>query len=155
MLITICDSILPETQRFGQMMIGKHFSESDGEEYLLKLSEHPSTNVQLFATNYLEEYGAGSPQKLAELKLYFIRVLNAVNRGRVAKKRVYSFLQAEALKHEESAQVVTSIMERQSASVSVEDRAQALETMVTIAERWPEIVLPITISEYETREKAS
>ena len=42
------------TQALGRELISRYFQSESGPEYLLKLSEHPSTDLQLFATNYLE-----------------------------------------------------------------------------------------------------
>ncbi len=54
--------------------------------------------MQLFASQYLEDYGAGHPDRLAKLMPYFSRVLGQVNRARVVKERIFNFLNAEASK---------------------------------------------------------
>ncbi len=150
-LVSICDSVRPDTQRFGRKMITRHFDESAGDEYLRKLSEHPSTDVQLFATNYLERYASDSAERMAELAPYFIRILSAVNRGRAARKRAHAFLRSEALKNEDCAAVVAEILTRQSATIAIEDRASAIETMAAIARTWPQVALPIRVEPPELR----
>src|SRR5262249_20800436 len=69
-LVSICDSLRQDVQQFGRELITSHFEDADGQQYLLKLSEHPSANLQLFATNYLERYAAGSVERLKELTPY-------------------------------------------------------------------------------------
>ena len=145
LLVSICDSVRPDVQRFGRNLITRHFDEAHGDQYLLQLSEHPSSDVQLFASNFLERYASGSAEKLEQLAPYFIRVLCGINRGRVVRLRAQSFLRSQALADEGCARVVARVLERQSATAAVEDRAAAIETMVAIAHTWPDVPLPIEI----------
>lgn len=151
-LIAIADSVKPETQKFGRDLLLKYFREENGAEYLLKLSEHPSANMQLFATNYLENHAAGSPEKLEKLAPYFVRVLSLVNRSRQAKNRTLRFLENEALKTEDSAKIAADILARHSATVAVGDRAKMIEMMFKIRRKYPNISLPIKIKPVEVRE---
>ena len=105
-LVAICDSIREDVRQFGRELVEGHFQENYGQDYLLKFSEHPSSDMQLFAANYLENYGTGNCDRLRELMPYFISVLTRVNRLRVAKQRVFEFLEAEASKSEESARII-------------------------------------------------
>ncbi len=150
-LISICDSVKEETQKFGRDLLLHYFEEENGVEYLLKLSEHPSANMQLFATNYLENYAAGSPEKLEKLSPYFTRVLSLVNRSHVAKDRVLNFIETEALKNENSAKIVAEILARQSATVAIADKASIIQSMLKIRRKFPNIEMPITIKQTEVR----
>ena len=87
-LVAICDSVKPAVQKFGRDLIQTYFKSENGIEYMLKLSEHPAPEMSLFVTNYLENYATNSPEKIAELEMYFVRVLSLVNRSRVAKNRI-------------------------------------------------------------------
>jgi predicted DNA-binding WGR domain protein len=145
LLINICDSVREDVQAFGRELITQHFQGADGQRYLLRLSEHPSAGLQLFATNYLADYAADSPERLQELAPYFVRVLSGVNRGRVAKARIFDFLRQEALKHETAARIVSEILTRQSLTIAIGDKATALELMVQIHRTYPEISTPIRI----------
>lgn len=145
-LMSVCDSVRPDVQRFGRALIAKHFDPVHGRRYLLELSEHPSSDVQLFASNYLRDHAAGDPETLAKLAPYFIRVLCGVNRGRPAKKRAHAFLRGEALADRRSAEIVARIVTRQSATTAVEDRAECIRTMAAIHHRWPDVALPITVA---------
>ncbi len=144
-MVSICDSVREDVRKFGRDLATRNFQESFGQEYLLKLSEHPSADMQIFVTNYLENYGADNPERLRELTPYFVRVLSNVNRGRVAKQRIMSFLETEAQKSELSAQIVAEILTRQSATIAIGDKAAALQTMLKIHKLYPQIPLPIAI----------
>jgi len=150
-LVSICDSVKPDVQRFGRRLITAHFDDSHGSQYLLQLSEHPASEVQLFASNYFEGYAAGNVDHLQVLEPYFVRVLGAVNRGRVAKQRTHAFLRSEAMKSEPAAVIVGRILSRQSATDGVEDRAECLVTMAAIRGAWPAVDLPIEVVAPEVR----
>lgn len=150
-LVSICDSVRVDVQQFGRELVTKYFSEESGQEYMLKLSEHPSSDLQLFVTNYLERYCADAPERLRELSHYFTSVLSRVNKARVAKARVMAFLTAEAHKSEASARVVAEILTRQSATVAIGQKAAAIEAMLVIRRKYPWIPLPLNVKSAEVR----
>ncbi len=145
-VISICDSNRPDVRRFGRDLVGRCFQARDGLEYLLKFSEHPTTDMQLFASQYLEDYGAGHPDRLAELMPYFGRVLGQVNRARVVKDRIFNFLKMEASKSEAAARIVTTVLTRQSASIAIGEKARSLETLLQIHRQYPELQVPIVVA---------
>ncbi|MFW6357694.1 MAG: WGR domain-containing protein [Chroococcales cyanobacterium] len=144
-MITICDSIKEDVRQFGRDLVIRYFEQDYGDEYLQKFSQHPSADMQLFATNYLETFAADNCDRLRSLTPYFITILSAVNRGRVAKDRVFTFLEKEALKSEEAAQIVAEILTRQSATIAIGDKATALQIMLKIHQTYPSISLPIQL----------
>jgi hypothetical protein len=146
-VISICDSNRADVRRFGRNLVGRCFQEQDGLEYLLKFSEHPTTDMQLFASQYLEDYAAGNPARLAELTPYFGRVLAQVHCARVTKERVFDFLSAEALKSSMAAQLVAEVLTRQSVSIAINERARSLETLLKIHQLYPTLAVPITVKE--------
>ncbi len=150
-LVAICDSIRPDVQQFGREMITRYFREEDGQMYLLRLSEHPGEALQLFATNYMERYASGQPERIGELEPYFLTVLSGVNKGRIAKQRCIAFLLREALANSESAAVAARILGRQSATLAVGDKCAMIEAMVHISRAYPQIDLPIAIKAPATR----
>jgi hypothetical protein len=154
LLVSICDSVRPDVQQFGRDLITRYFADADGQEYLLKLSEHPTTDLQLFATNYLERYAAGDATRLRELLPFFISVLARVNRARVAKSRVLAFLAAEAHKSAEAAAVVAEILTRQSVTMAIGDKAATIETMLAIHRAYPTIDLPLQVQPITARAQA-
>jgi len=151
-LISICDSVREDVQQFGRGMITKIFRNEDGPHYLLRLSEHPSMDMQLFASNLLVEYGTDYVDRLQQLTPFFVSILSRVNRGRVAKQRVLRFLTEEAEKSLQQAKICSEILARISATCAIGDRAATIEAMVMIRERFPnEIDLPISIKPLEVR----
>jgi hypothetical protein len=145
-VISICDSNRDDVRKFGRDLVSRCFQERDGLEYLVKFSEHPTTDMQLFASQYLEDYGAGNPDRLAELTPYFGRVLGQVNRARVAKDRIFNFLRMEASKSEAAAQIVAEVLTRQSASIAIGEKARSLETLLQIHQQYPALKVPISVS---------
>jgi predicted DNA-binding WGR domain protein len=150
-LVSICDSVRADVRKFGRDLITRFFKDEAGQEYLLKLSEHPSADLQLFATNYLEAYASDNPERLKELTPYFLSVLSGVNRGRVAKERIIRFLTAEAQKSEAGARVVAEIFSRQSVTIAIGDKAAAIEAMLNIQHAYPQVPLPIRVKLPEVR----
>jgi hypothetical protein len=150
-LVSVCDSVRADVQQFGRELVTKYFSDEAGPEYMLKLSEHPSAELQLFVTNYLERYCADDPRRLRELSHYFTSVLSRVNKARVAKARVVAFLTAEAQKSEEAARVVAGVLTRQSVTVAVGMKASAIEAMLAIRRAHPDIPLPLDVKPAEVR----
>ncbi len=146
-LVAVCDSVRPDVQAFGRELVTRFFRESQGHEYLLRLSEHPSADVQLFATNYLETYATGSLERLRQLEPYFLGVLSRVNRGRVAKARVFAFLTAESERSPEAAQLVATLMTRQSLTMAIGDKAASIVAMVAVAGRFADTPLPIAVKQ--------
>jgi predicted DNA-binding WGR domain protein len=144
-LVSICDSVREDARKLGRDLLTRNFQAIDGQEYLLKFSEHPSPDMQLFATNYLEKYAENHPKRLLELSPYFVTVLSNVNRGRVAKQRIFNFLNAEAQKSEEAAKIVAEIMTRQSLTMAIGDKATAIQIMLQIYKNYPHLSLPIQL----------
>jgi hypothetical protein len=129
----------------GRELITTHFRDDAGLDYLTRLSEHPSGDMRLFVTNFLERFAAGEPSRIADLRLYFVTVLSSVNTSRIGKDRVLDFLRVEAEKNEESARVVAGILDRLSATAAIGDRATAIEAMVDLRRTWPDVPVPIEI----------
>jgi len=142
-LVSICDSVKPEIQQLGRQLLTQYFSDADGTDYLLRLSEHPGHDMQLFATHYLERFACDNPDRLHTLTPYFLSVLSRVNKGKVAKQRIYQFLEAEALKSQAAAAVVAPIVARQSATMAVGDKAATIRIMAKIQQQYPQLALPL------------
>lgn len=150
-LVSLCDSNRPDVRKFGRDLVSRCFREADGQEYLLKFSEHPATDMQLFATNYLEGYAIDRPDRLQELTPYFIRALSQVNKGRVAKQRIFAFLTREIEKSESAAQIVADIMARQSATIAIGDKAKTIQILLKIHQMYPQIPVPIQVKPVPTK----
>ncbi len=151
LLVAICDSSRPEVREFGRGLILERFKTEDGPEYLIKLSEHPSEDLQLFASQYLEEYARDNYARLKELEYYFNASLNKINKGRVTKSRLLKFLHREAMKDTKTANLVTGILDRLSLTISIEYRAACIEILLDIQDRYPEVSTPLKLIEDEVR----
>jgi len=150
-LVAVCDSILPAVQAVGKELITARFKQEHGTEYLLKLSEHPAESLQLFASAWLEEHASGDPAKLAALEPFLVSVLSRVNKGRVAKARVFAFLAAEGKKSDAAAKIVARVLTRQSVTVAIGDKSAAIEGMLGVADAFPGTDLPIKRVPVEVR----
>ncbi|MCP4113715.1 MAG: hypothetical protein GY749_50675, partial [Desulfobacteraceae bacterium] len=154
LMVSICDSVRDDVEAFGREMITRFFDESHGPDYLLKLSQHPSADVQLYASNYLDRFAAGSRERIEQLESYFITVLSQVNKGRAAKSRILHFLRSEAMKDESSARIAARVLTRQSVTFAIGDKASCIEILLDICKKYPRIETPVKIREalvYETR----
>ncbi len=147
MMIGVCDSTKENVRRFGRDIVTSNFQEEYGQEYLLKFSEHPSADMQMFVTNYLETYAMDDEERLKQLVPYFVTVLSGVNKGSVAKKRIFQFLETEAIKNEEMAKIVAEVLTRQSVTMAIADKASAIQIMLRIKKQYPEIEIPIRVKE--------
>lgn len=149
-LIALADSVRPDIQAFGRELLMRYFKSEDGPQYLLKLSQHPSAAMQLFATNYLQTYAAGQLEYIRLLEHYFRSVLTRVNKARVAKERVFNFLETEALKSEAAAAFIGGIITDISATVAIGDKARCISIMRNISQHY-KLELPIQFVEPAVR----
>lgn len=138
-LVVIADSVRSDVENFGKNLIMKFFRKEHGLEYLTKLSQHPSQNMQLFVTSYLEEYASDKPEKLKELEFYFRSVLSRVNKSRTAKNRILDFLEKEGRKNKESAETVSKILDDLSATSAVQDKAKCIDIISELKMIYPQL----------------
>lgn len=138
-LISIVDSVLPAVEQFGKEIITRYFNPEDGVTYLTKLSQHPSVNIQIFVTNYLNTYASDNLPKLKELDFYFRSVLTRVHKARIAKQRIFQFLHLEGKKNEEAAAFVTQIIDEVSATVAIQDKATCIEILTDLKTVYPQL----------------
>lgn len=146
-LVAIADSVNPLVQAFGRELLTRFFREEDGTAYLMKLSQHPGVTMQLFATNYLENYAKDNLAYMKDLEHYFRSVLSRVNKARVAKERIFNFLEKEAVKTAEAAEYIGGIVADISATVAIGDKARCISIMRNIHQAYPDVLLPVRFSE--------
>jgi predicted DNA-binding WGR domain protein len=144
-LIGITDSVRPDVENFGKELITMYFKPENAMEYLVRLSEHPSVNVQAFVTNYLTLYAADKPEILRQLDTYFRSVLMRVNKARVAKDRILAFLHREALKSEEAARIAVPLLDELSAQSNIHDKAACIDILTDVKKRYPDIAMHLTL----------
>jgi hypothetical protein len=131
-LVGLADSVRPDIEAYGRELITRFFTDAQGAEYLMKLSQHPSEKMQLFATNYLDRFASNDLAKLRALEFYFRSVLTRVNKARVAKNRIFRLLENEGKQSEAAAQFVAGLISQISATVSIEDKAKCIEIMLAL-----------------------
>ena len=144
-MVSICDSVRPEVQQLGRELVTRYFDPAYGPEYLLKLSEHPSEALQVFATNYLHQFASGNPERIETLVPYFTAILSRVNKGRIAKIRILAFLEREAMASAESAAILAPLLTRQVVTIAIENKAALIALMARLHEKYPDIPLPVVI----------
>ena len=149
--IAVCDNIYPDVQRFGRELVMRFFNQDQGEEYLIKLSQHPSANVQLFVSGFLKEYASDQPQIILSLEPYFTTVLSQVNQGRIIKDRIISFLFDEAQKNSDVASMVAELFSYQSISMVIADKMQYIKTLFKLQTQFTTIKTPVRVIEPEVR----
>ena len=151
LLIRICDSVKDDVQLFGRKILMQYFRSDNAEEYLTKLSQHPSQNLQLFTSNFVEKHASGKPEIIEELRYYFKVVLRQINKGSVTKKRIFKFLEEESLKNEEVAKLTLEILNEVSVTIAKGDKARWLEIMLLIKSKYPEMPSIVTEKEIITK----
>ncbi|HEX2607055.1 MAG TPA: hypothetical protein VHK91_06730 [Flavisolibacter sp.] len=149
-LVGLADSVRPDIEAFGRELITRFFRDEQGEDYLLKLSQHPSEKMQLFATHYLERFAAGDLSRLQALSFYFRSVLTRVHKGRVAKNRIIRFLEQEGRKSEAAAQFVADLLSQIVVTASIEDRAKCIAVLMQLKSIYA-IQTPIKLLPVEER----
>lgn len=145
LLVSLCDHPAPAAERFGRTMITTHFDVADIAEFMLKLSQHPSPNMQLFVSAWLEGASGGDIGKLQRLEPYFLSVLSQVNRGRIVKQRVQAFLAGQAMLSEAIGAYVARLFARQVVTVAIGDKARYIEALRAIQQRYPDLPPTMTI----------
>ena len=144
LIVALCDNPHDDVQAFGREILLRNFHNEKGTEYLLMLSQHPSLNVQLFVTGFLEEQASGDPATIERLEPFFVSVLSNVNKGRVSKDRVLEFLIEEARHSEPVARLTANILSRQSLTIVSKDRARMVSAMLLLGRLYPDLELPLT-----------
>ncbi|WP_419659466.1 uncharacterized protein Dvar_83620 [Desulfosarcina variabilis str. Montpellier] len=144
LLVSICDSVRDDVQQFGRELITTFFDSTHGVDYLLKLSQHPSIDVQLFASNFLEDYAHGDLARIEQLTPYFLTVLSQVNCGRIAKARIFDLLDRLAVESAEAAARVAPVLNRVSATMAIGDRGRCVQILNAINRRYPMVATHLT-----------
>jgi hypothetical protein len=142
-IVGVCDSTRPDVQDFGREILQRFFQQSQGPHYLATLSEHPSINVQLFVTNFLEHHAGGQRDRILALRDFFVSVLSKVNKARTAKDRVLEFLLRESLKDDAVATMVAEIFTRVSLTIVRRDRSDLIKAMIAMQAAFPQLSVPI------------
>ncbi|WP_163832799.1 HEAT repeat domain-containing protein [Spartinivicinus ruber] len=139
LLVHLVDHVEETVQQFGRELITQYFTPELGPQLLMQLSQHPATNIQLFISNFLDDYAAGQPERVLALKHYFITVLSQVNRSRVTKERIFNFLIKEALDNEQVAKMAVELFNHLSLTVVLKDKATIIEALLRLQQHYPQL----------------
>ncbi|CAM2069594.1 WGR domain-containing protein [Sulfidibacter corallicola] len=152
-LVALCDSTRPAVRAFGRDLLTRHFQAGDGRAFLVRLSEHPSADMQLLATNLLLEHAQDSAEELDRLEPFLTTVLLRVNRSRIAKTRVFAFLARQAEGDKARAERVRDIIAPISQTIAVGDRDQCMSILLSIRTRFPQLDSPLEVHAPPIRER--
>jgi len=148
LLISICDNVREDVQAFGRQLLTKYFKSKNGPLYLLRLSQHPNTALQLYTTTYLERYAAGNLDILKTLEHYFKTILMQVNKGKTAKARLYKFLEAQAMEGEAYGTYIASILDEVVLTISIIDKAKCIQILHKIQANYPSLTTSVKPLQY-------
>ena len=79
-------------------------------------------------------------------------ILMQINRGRIAKDRVFAALRREALARQDRAVAIWRLLHDLTLSAIARDKAPALLILRDIAHAWPDIALPIGLAPARLRD---
>lgn len=147
LFVALCDSNKTDVQAYGREMITRWFEKDHGFDYLLKLSQHPDSRMQLFASGFLDQYAKNNYDMLQKLGGFLITLLSQVNRGRTAKLRAIQLLNTEALVSEQNAILISAIFNRMSATASIQDKALYIKAMLEISKAFPSVNLVLQVQD--------
>jgi predicted DNA-binding WGR domain protein len=147
LFVALCDSNKPDVQAYGREMITRWFEKDNGFDYLLKLSQHPDSRMQLFASGFLNQYAKSNYSMLQALGGFLITLLSQVNKGHTAKMRAIQILSDEALLNEENAILISAIFNRMSATDAIQDKALYIKAMLNISKAFPQINIVLKVNE--------
>ncbi len=149
LFVALCDSNKTDVQAYGREMVTRWFEKDHGFDYLLKLSQHPDSRMQLFASGFLDQYAKNNYGMLQKLGGFLITLLSQVNKGRTAKLRAIQLLHTEALVSEHNAVLISAIFNRMSATASIQDKALYIKAMLEISKAFPSVNLVLDVKATE------
>ncbi len=147
LFVALCDSNKLDVQAFGREMITQWFEKDNGFDYLLKLSQHPDSRMQLFASGFLDQYAKNNYDMLQKLSHFLITLLSQVNKGHTAKMRAIKLLSDEAVLNEQNAILISAIFNRMSATAAIQDKALYIKAMLTISKAFPQINVVLKVND--------
>jgi hypothetical protein len=95
--------------------------------------------------------GGMSDEQLLKMERFFNTLLHSVNQNRVAKTRAMMLLN-ERLESEEIAKMYARLASHHSATMVWADKEIYVEAISLIAQKYPNIEVPLSIEEVEKRE---
>jgi hypothetical protein len=145
-LAVMADSTVPAVQDGARLLLRRSLAEGDIAEVLGRVLEHPSGSFHLFVTELISAESLSDTAIFAKFMTQARIILMQINRGRIAKDRIFTALRNEALAHRDRAAVIAQLLHDFTLSVTLRDKAPALLILRDIAHAWPDLTLPVTVA---------
>ena len=149
-VFAVCDSVRSDVQAFGRRIVLGRFEHADGPRYLLRMAQHPVSEMQAFAATWLADHAAGDPERISRLAPFMVTVLTRPNRGRVSKMRVLAFLESQ-LPDRACAEIIAPLASELVLTVAASHRARYVAMLAQLHRLHPDLPTPIRIIEPEVR----
>ena len=144
-LAVMADSTVPSVQDGARLLLRRSLAEGDVAEVLGRVLEHPSGSFHLFVTELITAHSLADAAIFAKFLTQARIILMQINRGRIAKDRIFTALRNEALAHRDRAADIARLLHDFTLSVTLRDKAPALMILRDIARAWPDLTLPFTV----------
>ncbi|WP_249140499.1 MULTISPECIES: hypothetical protein [Bradyrhizobium] len=145
-LAVMADSTVPAVQDAARLLLRRSLTDGDVAEVLGRVLEHPSGSFHLFVTELITGDSLADAATFAKFLTQARIILMQINRGRIAKDRVFTALRNEALAHRDRAAAIAQLLHDITLSMTLRDKAPALMILRDIAHAWPDITLPVTVA---------
>lgn len=153
-LAVMADSNLPAVQDGARQLLRRRLADEDAGPVLSRVLEHPSGNFHLFVTELITDQVLADPGVFDKFLIQARIILMQINRGRIAKDRVFAALRREALARQDRAVAIWRLLHDLTLSAIARDKAPALLILRDIAHAWPDITLPIGVTPAQLRDGA-
>ena len=145
-LAVMADSTNPAVQDGARRLLRRRLGNDDAVLVLARLLEHPSSSFHLFVTELVTDQTLSEPFVFEKFLIQARIILMQINRGRVAKDRVFAVLRREALARQDRADAIWRLLHDLTLSTIGRDKAPALMILRDIAHAWPAIAMPVSIT---------
>lgn len=145
-LAVMADSTVPAVQDGARLLLRRSLANGDIAEVLGRMLEHPSGSFHLFVTEMITGESLADAAIFAKFLTQARIILMQINRGRIAKDRIFTALRNEALAHRDRAAAIAQLLHDFTLSVTLRDKTPALIILRDIAHAWPDLALPVTVA---------
>jgi cellulose synthase operon protein C len=139
-LAVIADSTDPKILAYARSVLRRTMKPGDAPKALTRLLEHPATSMHLLISEVLTEDAANDETVFAKLLPLSRIILLQIQKGRVAKDRIGSFLHAQALKSRDRAAAIAPLFIDISLSAIERDRTRAVLVLRDIENAYPGLI---------------
>jgi hypothetical protein len=148
-LIGLCDSNRVDVQDLGKELVRHHIEGKTAgitaEDVLVRLIQHPHSNMRSFALELAEKYLQSGAAHLVKIEPLARAILFDLWPDRKAKQRVIQFVMDRGLADEEQARVSTSILRDYVRTQGRSDFERVMESLVRIKLEYPAVASPVRL----------